>query len=58
MVEARLSRRRAGSPNLAVRLEEAGAGTARAWLPMQIAHDLAAERAAGTPQVRKLATAA
>jgi len=42
------------SPNLAVRLEEAGVGTARAWLAMQSAHDLAAERAAGLPTVRKL----
>jgi len=40
------------SPNLAVRLEEAGVGTARA--AMQSAHDLAAERAAGLPTVRKL----
>jgi addiction module HigA family antidote len=46
------------SPNLAVRLEEAGVGTARAWLAMQIAHDLAAERAAGIPHVRKLTAAA
>ncbi|HEX3827937.1 MAG TPA: HigA family addiction module antitoxin [Sporichthyaceae bacterium] len=45
------------SPNLAVRLEEAGVGTARAWLAMQSAHDLAAERAAGIPEVRKLGTA-
>jgi addiction module HigA family antidote len=42
------------SPNLAVRLEEAGVGTARAWLAMQSAHDLAVERATGTPQVRRL----
>ncbi len=42
------------SPNLAVRLEEAGVGSARAWLAMQSAHDLAAERAAGTPKVRRL----
>ncbi len=41
------------SPALAVRLEEAGAGTARAWLAMQAAHDLAAERAAGVPKVRR-----
>lgn len=44
------------SPNLAIRLEEAGVGTARAWLAMQSAHDLAAERAAGVPKVRKLDT--
>lgn len=42
------------SPNLAIRLEAAGVGTARAWLAMQTAHDLAAERAAGTPKVRRL----
>jgi antitoxin HigA-1 len=42
------------SPNLAVRLEEAGVGTARAWLAMQVAHDLAVERASGTPKVRRL----
>lgn len=35
------------SPNLAVRLEEAGVGTARAWLAMQTAHDLATKRANG-----------
>lgn len=46
------------SPNLAVRLEEAGVGTARAWLAMQSAHDLAAERAAGVPKVRRLDTVA
>ncbi len=42
------------SPNLAVRLEQAGVGTARAWLAMQSAYDLAAERAAGLPMVRRL----
>lgn len=42
------------SPNLAVRLEEAGAGTARAWLAMQTSFDLAAQRAEGVPKVRKL----
>ena len=42
------------SPNLAVRLEEAGVGTARAWLGMQTAHDLAAERASGPHKVRPL----
>lgn len=42
------------SPNLAVRLDEACVGTARAWLAMQSAHDLAVERAAGVPKVRKL----
>ncbi len=42
------------SPNLAVRLEEAGVGTARAWLTIQSAHDLAAQRATGLPTVRRL----
>lgn len=42
------------SPNLAVRLEEAGVWTARAWLAMQTASDLAAERATGSPKVRPL----
>jgi addiction module HigA family antidote len=46
------------SPNLALRLEAAGVGTARAWLAMQTAHDLAGERAAGLPKVRKLGTVA
>lgn len=46
------------SPNLAVRLESAGVGTARGWLAMQTAHDLAGERAAGVPGVRKLGTVA
>jgi len=46
------------SPNLAVRLEAAGVGTARAWLAMQSACDLAEERAAGTPKVRRLDTVA
>ena len=42
------------SPNLAVRLEEAGVGAARAWLAMQSAHDLSRERASGTSKVRHL----
>lgn len=46
------------SPNLAVRLEQAGVGTARAWLAMQSAHDLATERATGLPEVRRLDTVA
>jgi addiction module HigA family antidote len=46
------------SPNLALRLEAAGAGTARAWLAMQTVYDLARERAAGIPKVRKLDTVA
>lgn len=46
------------SPNLAVRLEAAGVGTARAWLAMQSAYDLAQERAAGVPKVRRLSPVA
>ncbi len=42
------------SPNLALRLEVAGIGTARAWLAMQSAHDLAVERSAGLPVVQRL----
>jgi plasmid maintenance system antidote protein VapI len=45
------------SPNLATRLEEAGVGTARAWLAMQTAFDLAGERAADVPSLRKLTVA-
>lgn len=39
------------SPYLAMRLEEAGVGTAPAWLAMQAAHELPLVRAAGTPCV-------
>jgi addiction module HigA family antidote len=46
------------SPKLAVRLEQAGVGTARAWLAMQTAHDLAMERAGGLPEVQPLDTVA
>ena len=46
------------SPNLAVRLEQAGVGTARMWLALQTAHDLAAERAAGIPDVQPLVSVA
>jgi hypothetical protein len=42
------------SPNLAVRLEAAGVGTGRAWLAMQLVNDVAAERASGSPTVRRL----
>ncbi|WIY81764.1 HigA family addiction module antitoxin [Propionimicrobium sp. PCR01-08-3] len=42
------------SSNLAVRLEEAGVGTAHVWLALQSAYDLATERAAGVPKVRRL----
>lgn len=46
------------SPNLALRLEAAGVGTAKAWLAMQSAFDLAAARQGGMPKVRKLDTVA
>lgn len=46
------------SPNLALRLEAAGVGTARLWLAMQTACDLALERSAGLPKVRRLGTVA
>lgn len=46
------------SPRLAIRLERAGVCTARQWLAMQSAYDLARELAAGTPQVKPLIGAA
>ena len=42
------------SPNLAVRLELAGAGTARGWLAMQVNHDLARELEGKTHDVKPL----
>lgn len=45
------------SPNLAVRLERAGVGTARAWLAMQSSYDLAIELAEGGHEVRPLVVA-
>jgi antitoxin HigA-1 len=42
------------TPNLALRLEAAGIGTARAWLAMQSAHDLAETQAKSNFTVRKL----
>src|ERR1019366_8524663 len=42
------------SSTLAARREEAGVGTARAWLAMQGPTALATKRAAGTPKVRRL----
>ena len=40
--------------NVALRLEAAGIGTARAWLAMQTAYDLAEARAGAVFTVRKL----
>lgn len=45
------------SPNLAVRLEKAGVGTARAWLAMQSNYDLARELATSTHEVTALTVA-
>lgn len=45
------------SPNLAVRLERAGAGTARMWLSMQTNYDLARELATVEHEVRPLGAA-
>lgn len=49
-----LNGRAAISPALAVRLEAANVSTARMWLAMQTAYDLARERASGSPTVRPL----
>lgn len=46
------------SPDLAVRLEQAGAGTARAWLAMQANHDLWRAMQHKQPPVRRLEDAA
>jgi addiction module HigA family antidote len=43
------------SPNLAVRLELAGVSTARAWLALQLNHDLAIAENSKKPKVKKLA---
>jgi addiction module HigA family antidote len=45
------------SPNLAVRLERAGVGTARAWLAMQTNYDLARELDGNDHDVRPLGVA-
>ncbi len=44
------------SPDLAVRLEQAGASTARAWLAMQANYDLWQAQQHEQPPVRSLAT--
>lgn len=49
-----LNGRAAISPALAIRLELAGVSTARAWLAMQAAYDLARARDAKPPQVVRL----
>ena len=42
------------TPNMALRLEVAGVGTARAWLAMQTAYDLAQAQASADFTVRRL----
>ena len=42
------------SPDLALRLEQAGTNTARAWLAMQANYDLWRARENGQPVVRRL----
>jgi addiction module HigA family antidote len=49
-----LNARAAVSPMLAVRLERAGLGTAKLWVRMQAAHDLARAAAHDTPDVQRL----
>ncbi len=46
------------TPNLVARLEAAGVGTRVPGLPCSSARDLAEERAAGTPKVRRLGAVA
>lgn len=47
---------RAGiSPELAIRLEEAGVSTARFWLSLQVNYDLAQARGQSHPVVEQLA---
>lgn len=49
-----LNGRAAISPDLAVRLEQAGASTARAWLAMQANYDLWSAMQHTQPPVRRL----
>ena len=46
------------SPDLALRLEQAGSSTARAWLAMQANHDLWRARQHAQPAIRPLQDAA
>lgn len=46
------------SPDLALRLEQAGVSTAHAWLAMQVNHDLWCARQHVQPTVRPLQNAA
>ncbi|MEO2129636.1 MAG: HigA family addiction module antitoxin [Microbacterium sp.] len=45
------------SPNLAVRLERAGVGTARAWMALQTSYDLARELEGKSHDVQPLVVA-
>lgn len=45
------------SPNLAIRLERSGVGTARAWMAMQTNYDLARELADKSHDVQPLVVA-
>ncbi|MVT26251.1 HigA family addiction module antitoxin [Nesterenkonia alkaliphila] len=45
------------SPELALRLEDAGVGSAKLWLDMQTAYDLAQRRNEVRPKVERLAAA-
>ena len=47
--------RAAISPELAIRLEEAGVSTARFWMSLQINHDLAQARGQKHPAVERIA---
>lgn len=53
-----LNSKAAISPDLAVRLEQAGVSTARAWLAMQANYDLWCARQHEQPPVRRLQDAA
>lgn len=52
-----LNCRAAVSPDLALRLEQAGVGTADTWLVLQLNYDLAQARQHPQPQVRALGPA-
>ena len=52
-----LNGRAAISADLAVRLEQAGASTARVWLAMQVNYDLWSAKQRAQPHVRRLQVA-
>lgn len=45
------------SPDLALRLEDAGVGSAQLWLDMQTAYELTQRRGQRRPEIRPFATA-